>query len=66
MVKGAPDYKQVSEKVFRPDLYLAAMKELGVKVTVADLAPAKLADGVFDPKDADKYAKSFAIHSIQG
>jgi nitrate/nitrite transport system substrate-binding protein len=66
MVKGAPDYKQVSEKVLRPDLYLAAMKELGVKVTAADLAPAKLADGIFDPKDAEKYAKSFAVHSIQG
>jgi nitrate/nitrite transport system substrate-binding protein len=66
MVKGAPDYKQVSEKVFRPDLYLAAMKELGVKVTAADLAPAKLADGVFDPKDAEKYARSFPIHNVQG
>src|SRR5712691_3075269 len=49
MVKGAPDYKQVSEKVMRPDLYLAAMKELGVKVAATDLAPTKLADGVFDP-----------------
>jgi len=66
MVQGAPDYKGVSEKVMRPDLYSAAMKELGVKVTATDLAPAKLADGVFDPKDADKYAKSFPIHSLQG
>jgi nitrate/nitrite transport system substrate-binding protein len=66
MVKGAPDYKQVAEKVLRPDLYLAAMKELGVKVTANDLAPAKLGDGVFDPKNAEKYATSFPIHSLQG
>jgi len=66
MVKGAPDYKGVSEKVFRPDLYSAAMKELGVKVAATDMAPAKLADGVFDPKNAETYAKSFAIHSVQG
>ena len=66
MVKIAPDYQQVAEKVLRPDLYLTAMKELGVKVTATDMAPAKLADGVFDPKDPEKYAKSFGIHNIQG
>jgi len=66
MVKGAPDYKPTAEKVLRPDIYLEAMKELGVSVTAKDLAPAKLADGVFDPKDAEKYATSFPIHSMQG
>jgi nitrate/nitrite transport system substrate-binding protein len=66
MVKGTPDYKGVSEKVLRPDLYTAAMKEMGVKVTASDLAPVKLADGVFDPKMAEKYATSFPIHSVQG
>jgi len=63
MVKGAPNYKQVVDKVIRPDLYATAMKDLGVKVPATDMAPAKLADGVFDPKDPEKYAKSFAIHS---
>src|SRR5678815_3973732 len=48
MVKGAPDYKGISEKVLRPDLYTAAMKELGVKTSAPDLAPVKLIDGVFD------------------
>jgi nitrate/nitrite transport system substrate-binding protein len=66
MVKAAPDYKQVAEKVLRPDLYLTAMKELGVKVTATDMGPAKLADGVFHPTDPEKYAKSFGIHNIQG
>jgi nitrate/nitrite transport system substrate-binding protein len=66
MVKGTPDYKGVSDKVFRPDLYSAAMKEIGVKVTAADMAPAKLTDGVFDPKNAEAYAKSFPVNSIQG
>src|SRR4029079_13816281 len=66
MVKGTPDYKQMSEKVLRPDIYQEAMKELGVIGTAKDLCPAKLADGVFDPKDAEKYATSFPIHSMQG
>ena len=66
MVKGTPDYKGVSEKVLRPDLYTAAMKQVDVKVTATDLAPAKLADGLFDPKDAEKYACSFPVHSLQG
>jgi nitrate/nitrite transport system substrate-binding protein len=66
MVKGTPDYKGVSEKVLRPDLYTAAMKELGVTVTAKDLQPAKLADGIFDPKRAEAYAKSFPIHNLQG
>ena len=66
MVKGTPDYKGISEKVLRPDLYTAAMKEMGVKVTATDLAPTKLADGVFDPKNAEKYATSFAVNSLQG
>src|SRR5678815_2841956 len=42
MVKGTPDYKQISAKVLRPDTYQEAMKELGVAVTAKDLAPAKL------------------------
>jgi nitrate/nitrite transport system substrate-binding protein len=66
MVKGAPDYKGVSEKVLRPDLYIGAMKELGVKVTATDLAPVKLTDATFDPKDAEKYATSFPVNSLQG
>jgi nitrate/nitrite transport system substrate-binding protein len=66
MVKGAPDYQGISSKVMRPDLYLEAMKELGVKMQATDMAPSKLADGVFDPKDAEKYARSFPVHNLQG
>jgi nitrate/nitrite transport system substrate-binding protein len=66
MVKGTPDYKGISEKVLRPDLYASAMKEMGVKVNAAGMAPLKLTDGVFDPKNAEKYAASFPIHNLQG
>jgi nitrate/nitrite transport system substrate-binding protein len=65
MVKGAPQYKQVSERVLRTDLYSSAMKEMGVKVTAQDLQPTKFIDHTFDPKDAEKYATSFPIHSMQ-
>ena len=64
MVKGTPDYKGIAEKVLRPDLYPAAMKDLGVKVTATDLAPVKLTAGAFDPMNAEKYATSFPVHSL--
>jgi nitrate/nitrite transport system substrate-binding protein len=64
--KGAPDYNAIPKRVMRPDMYLEAMKELGVKVTVAEEQKITLFDGVFDGKDPEKYAKSFAIHSVVG
>src|SRR5688572_10974056 len=66
MTKGAPDYTGVARRVMRPDLYLDAMKELGVKVNVAEEQKITLFDGVYDGKDPEKYAKSFAIHSLAG
>jgi nitrate/nitrite transport system substrate-binding protein len=65
MVAGAPQYKQVSERVLRPDLYSSAMKELGVKVTAQDLQPTKFIDHTFNPAEAEKYATSFPIHSMK-
>jgi len=63
MVKGAPNYKQVVDRVIRPDLFAAAMKDMGVKVVPNDMAPVKVAGSEFNPAEAEKYAKSFAIHS---
>jgi nitrate/nitrite transport system substrate-binding protein len=65
MVKGAPNYKAVAERVLRPDLYMTAMKEMGVKITATDMAPVKLADNTFDPTNAEAYAKSFPINNLQ-
>ena len=50
--------------MIRPDFYLEAMKELGVKVTVAEEQKITLFDSVFDGKDPEKYARSFPIHNI--
>ncbi len=66
MVKGPQDYKQTVDKVIRPDIYMEAMKELGVKKTLTDMQPVKLFDGVFDPKEPEKYAKSFAVNNVVG
>ena len=66
MTKGAPDYAGIPKKVMRPDMYLEAMKELGVTVKVAEEQKITLFDGVYDGKDPDKYARSFAINSIAG
>ncbi len=64
MVGTGVPYKEVVEQVMRPDLYEAAMKELGVSVAVKDMMPVKLSGGVFDPKNTEAYAKSFPIHSL--
>ena len=66
MVKGPQSYKQIVDKVIRPDYYLEAMKELGVTSTAKDMQPVKLFDSTFDPKDPEKYAKSFPIHNVVG
>jgi nitrate/nitrite transport system substrate-binding protein len=66
LTKGTPDYNGVTKRVLRPDVYLEAMKELGVKVSAAEEQKVTLFDGVFDGKDPEKYAKSFAIHSVVG
>jgi nitrate/nitrite transport system substrate-binding protein len=64
MVKDMPNYEAITSRVMRPDIYTDAMKELGVTPRVADLQPVKLFDGTFDPKQPEKYAKSFAVHSL--
>jgi nitrate/nitrite transport system substrate-binding protein len=67
MVEGRPDYEGVARQVMRPDIYEEAMKELGYKHGGPDDKPETLFDGVtFDPKDPEKYATSFAVHSMKG
>lgn len=66
MVEANPDYAGVAAKVMRPDLYQAALKELGVEPGTADDSPVTLFDGkVFDPKAPEAYATSFAVHSLK-
>ena len=64
MTKTAPDYAGVARRVLRPDIYLEAMKELGVTTKIAEEQKITLFDGVFDGKDPEKYARSFPVHSL--
>jgi nitrate/nitrite transport system substrate-binding protein len=64
MVKGAPDYHGVVKQVLRPDIYLDAMKEIGVTKKVAEVQKLTLFDSTFDASDPEKYAKSFPINSL--
>jgi len=64
MVKTAPDYNAIPKRVLRSDLYLEAMKELGVAVSVAEEQKITLFDGVFDGSNPEKYATSFKVHSM--
>ena len=63
MVKEAPDYAGISKKVLRQDIYLDAMKDMGVTPKGKDMEPVKMFDGTFDPNQAEKYALSFPVHS---
>jgi nitrate/nitrite transport system substrate-binding protein len=66
MVDANPDYAGVAAKVMRPDIYQAALKELGVEPGTASDAPETLFDGVtFDPKSPEAYATSFAVHNLK-
>jgi nitrate/nitrite transport system substrate-binding protein len=66
LTKGAPDYEGIPKRVIRSDMYLEAMKEMGVAVKVAEEHKITLFDNVFDGKDPDKYARSFPVNSIVG
>jgi len=66
MVSGAPDYDGVAKQVMRSDIYEEAMKELGYQHGGVSDAPETLFDGsVFDPKEPEKFATSFKIHSMK-
>jgi len=65
MVKEAPDYKGLVERVHRPDIFREVAKEMGVETPREDTKKETLFDGVtFDPADPEKYAKSFAVHTM--
>lgn len=67
MVEGAPDYEGIAKQVIRADLYEEAMKEIGFAHGGANNDPETLFDGVtFDPTAPEKYATSFAVHSLKG
>ncbi len=67
MVQGAPDYEGVAKQVMRPDLYEAAMKEIGYAHGGADDKPETLFDGAtFDPAKPEDYAKGFAVNNLKG
>jgi nitrate/nitrite transport system substrate-binding protein len=65
MVKEPPDYKGLVERVHRSDIFREVAQEMGVETPREDMKKETLFDGVtFDPADPEKYAKSFAIHSM--
>jgi hypothetical protein len=40
------------------------MKELGAPAKIAEEQKITLFDGVFDGKDPERYARSFAVHNV--
>ena len=67
LVSGAPDYEGITKQVVRPDIYEEAMKEIGYTHGGLNNDPETLFDGIpFNPAEPEKYAKSFAVHSLKG
>jgi nitrate/nitrite transport system substrate-binding protein len=66
LTKTTPDYTGIAKRVMRSDIYLEAMKEMGVQVKVAEEQKVTLFDSVMDGKDPEKYARSFAVHALAG
>jgi nitrate/nitrite transport system substrate-binding protein len=65
MVKEPPDYKGLVERVHRPDIFREVAQEMSVETPREDTKKETLFDGVtFDPAEPEKYAKSFAVHSM--
>jgi nitrate/nitrite transport system substrate-binding protein len=65
MVKEAPDYKGIVDRVHRPDIFREVAKEMGVETPREDVKKETFFDGVvFDPAEPEKYAKSFAVHTM--
>src|SRR5215470_18823727 len=55
MVPSAPDYAGVVKKVIRQDIYLDAMKDMGITPKAQDMQPVKIADAMFNPNEAERY-----------
>lgn len=65
MVKGAPNYKQIVDRVHRPDIYRDVAKDLGIAVPAEDFKTETFFDGVsFDPTKPEEYAASFAVKNL--
>jgi nitrate/nitrite transport system substrate-binding protein len=65
LTTGAPDYEGLASRVMRPDLFTAAMSEIGVAVVPNDDDVCQLMDGVFDPAKPEEYATAFAINNLK-
>jgi nitrate/nitrite transport system substrate-binding protein len=66
MLPAAPDYGAIAQQVMRPDIYEAAMKEIGYRHGGKDDKPETFFDGkVFDPTKAEAYASSFTVSNLK-
>ncbi|MBI2207524.1 MAG: ABC transporter substrate-binding protein [Candidatus Rokubacteria bacterium] len=65
MVKEPPAYQKLVDRVHRADIYREVAREMGIEIPREDTKKETLFDGVvFDPADPEKYAKSFAVHTM--
>ncbi|HET7865744.1 MAG TPA: CmpA/NrtA family ABC transporter substrate-binding protein, partial [Burkholderiaceae bacterium] len=63
-LKGDVNYRQIAQQVFRITDARKALKELGRPVPDGNGRPVKVMGRVFDPAQADPYARSFNINKL--
>jgi nitrate/nitrite transport system substrate-binding protein len=65
MLKEPPDYEGIVDRVHRPDVFREVARELGIQAPKEDARRETFWDGgVFDPAEPERYAGSFAVHSM--
>ncbi|MBI1846170.1 MAG: ABC transporter substrate-binding protein [Candidatus Rokubacteria bacterium] len=65
MVKEAPDYQGLVDRVHRSDIFREVAREMGVETPREEFKRETLFDGItFDPAEPEKYARGFAVHSM--
>jgi nitrate/nitrite transport system substrate-binding protein len=65
MVKEAPDYKGIVDRVHRPDIFREVAREMAIETPREDMKKETFWDGVtFDPAEPEKYARGFAVNTM--
>lgn len=65
MVKEQPDYKGLSDRVNRTDIFREVAKEMSISIPAEDMKKEVFFDGIeFDPEKPEEYAKGFSVNNI--
>ena len=65
MVKEQPDYKGLSDRVNRTDIFRGVAKDMSISIPSEDMKKEVFFVGIeFDPEKPEEYAKGFSVNNI--